>query len=149
MKADGGWTKEVAAIVRFERAAAGVSAIQKEIGAALSRCSVEAEIERATAEGRFRDAESLVDGTRTKTHLYHALLDREPCDSGYGERRLESHEIEERLEYECPACLEAWRLIERRRAARMELGIAKRALRSIGKAAIRRTALAKARGESA
>ena len=59
------------------------------------------------------------------------------CDSGYGDRRMEDHEIEEELESAgCEHCLQAWRAVLQRKEARREFGIAKRAIRAIGRAAI-------------
>jgi hypothetical protein len=130
-------TVELSAIVRYERAAANVSALKKRIGEALQKCSVHEEMERAFKVPPYT-ANHLIDGTHVKTHLHNAFQETTSCASGYGDRRMTDDEIEVWLEEEgCPHCLEAWRLIGDRKAARKEFGIAKRAIRSIGKRAIK------------
>lgn len=127
----------MAAVVRYEVAAARVSRLSKEIGEAIAKCSISIELEQSQDEETHR---RLVDGIRTRTHLYNAFHETTPCDSGWGSRRLDSDEIEEYLREEanCSSCLAAYQLIEQRRAARKEFGIAKRAIRTIGRTALAR-----------
>jgi len=118
-------SRPLAAIVRFERASRAVTAATKAIADSISRCSV-AEAEIADGHGnKYRDSKG-----RLKTHLWQ-LLNREV------EYFEDPEEFREELEsMQCPHCIETFRLIQERKAARKELGIAKRALRSIGRAAI-------------
>lgn len=125
------------AIIRYEQAARAVAAVRKQLGAALSRCSVNIELDEALAASPQKDARRFMDGDRVRTHLHEALTVEEPCDSGYGNRRLQEDEIGVWLEdSECPGCIEAWRLIVERKKARHEFGIAKRAIRAIGRLAL-------------
>ena len=127
-------------IIRYERAAQHVALLRKQIGEAINRCSVSEQVRELHSQGNYREADKLVDGLREKTHLYLALTAKEPCDSGYGEAKLDEYGVQVWLEDDgCEHCIEAWRLICERRQARAEYGIAKRAIRAVGRGAIRRT----------
>lgn len=127
------------AIIRYEQAARTLADLQKQIGVALSRCSVNIELDKALAASPQRDTSKLLVGDRVRTHLHEALTVEEPCDSGYGNRRLLGDEIGVWLEdSECAGCIEAWRLIVERKKVRQEFGIAKRVIRSIGRSAIKK-----------
>jgi hypothetical protein len=126
-------SRELAAIVRFERASRAVTAATKAIADSISRCSV-AEAEIADGHGnKYRDSKN-----RLKTHLWQLLNSQvEYCEDTGAPNYLSPEEFREELEsMQCPHCIETFRLIQERKAARKDLGIAKRALRSIGRAAI-------------
>jgi glutaredoxin len=131
--------KFIGALARHERAQQEVQRLKSAIGAALSQCPIS--VKYASIETTFEEREKMQDAKgRTRTHLWHALTETVECDSGYFMRRLDDGEISEYLAYDetgCPHCLEAWRLIQQRKVARQELGIAKRALRTLGKSAIK------------
>lgn len=123
-------SRPLAAIVRFERASRAVTAATKAIAEALAKCAASS-IVRFDEPWPIRDPEG-----NPRTHLWEALNLKETGDEGYL-RRLNEEERRLHLEYSgCPHCLQALDLIEQRKSARQELGIAKRALRSIGRAAI-------------
>ena len=123
-------SRALAAIVRFERASRAVTAATKAIADALAKCAASS-IVRLDEPWPIRDSDG-----NPRTHLWEALNLKQIGDHGYLER-LGEEERRVHLEYSgCPHCLQALDLIEQRKAARQELGIAKRALRSIGRAAI-------------
>lgn len=125
-------SRALAAIVRFERASRAVTAATKAIADSISRCSV-AEAEIADGHGnKYRDSKG-----RLKTHLWEFLNHQVEYCEETGAPYLSPEEFREELEsMQCPHCIETFRLIQERKAARKDLGIAKRALRSIGRAAI-------------
>lgn len=125
------------AIVRHERAAQNVRQLTTAIGKCFDECSVSKEIDALMLSGK--DYGHLLDGIKTKTHLWQALHASEPDESGYGTRGLDTYEIESFVE-ECPACHTAWLLIRERKKARQELGNARRAIRTIGRAELARAA---------
>ncbi len=128
--------KALTAVIRYEQAASSVKAITPNIGLAIARC----DIYRLAGEVDFpgKDTQALWDGKYVKTHLWQAYNETTDADCYHEERRLNDGEQEEYLrDADCPHCLEAWRLIQRRKDARKTLGAAKRAIRQIGKAAIR------------
>lgn len=131
--------RAMAAIVRQEVAAQQVSVIRRAIGEALSQCPVYLAAE-AGAILPSADVEKYYDGKYVRTHLHEALAHREPCDSGYGVTRLDADGVADWLT-ECDACSRAWTFILARKAARAELGIAKRAIRAIGRAELNRQAM--------
>lgn len=116
-----------AAIIRQEVAMQEVNRLKAGIGQAIEKCAI-SKLDRESYERKYRDEKG-----RTKTHLWSCLNERVECDSGYYSRLLHPEEIEEALSEECPHCLEAWRLIVKRKAVRQELGAAKRAIRNIGR----------------
>ena len=135
--------RAVAALIRYETAAAELNSIKKRIVAHLEKCPIT--IEAFSDEGMksFDHGRSLLwDGTRPNTHLHRALTN---TISDYcSERRLDQEEISTQLAGwdeddpdACPHCLVAWNLILSRKAARAEFGQAKRLVRALGKLAIR------------
>lgn len=116
-----------AAIIRHESAAQEAKRLKAGIGQAIEKCAI-SKLDCESREGKYRDEKG-----RTKTHLWSCLNERVECDSNYYSRLLHPEEIEEALSEECPHCLEAWRLIVKRKAVRQELGAAKRAIRNIGR----------------
>lgn len=128
-------SRPLAAIVRFERASRAVKEATTAISDSIARCSV-AEAEIADGHGnKYRDSKA-----RLKTHLWQVLQSQvEYCEETGAPSYLSPSEFMEELESTgCPHCIETFRLIQERKLARKELGIAKRALRAIGRAAIAR-----------
>jgi glutaredoxin len=128
--------KFIGALARHERAQQEVKRLKGAIGDAVSKCPIDL---LASQESDMFDEELFDNRGRTKNHLWRAF--REVTDDGFfSPRSLNSGEITYYLkdaETGCPHCLEAWRLIQQRKVARQELGIAKRALRTLGKSAIK------------
>lgn len=126
------------AIITYERAAAQVTDLTRRIGVALELCPIA--VEANTPDGRGFYNEKLLDGARVKTHLWHAFRETTDADAPYpSERRLIDWELTEYLEEQrCPHCAEAWELIKARKVARRSFGDAKRAIRSIGRNAIKK-----------
>lgn len=126
----------MSAIIRHERAAVEVARLTSEVGNALEKCPVNVmlrDMEYSAAIVKKLTAP----GGREKTHLWEALNEETESESGYGMRKLGHDEIAEYLEGAgCEHCLKAWDIIQQRKPARQELGIAKRAIRSIGRAAL-------------
>ncbi len=131
--------RALSAIVRYEIAAATASKITKEIRDAINGCPIF--MEAIESENPGQDTMTLWDGNRVKSHLYHCYRETTGSEGDvYSERYLSRDEQQEYLssvETGCPECLRAWRLILERKDARIEFGIAKRAIRTIGKAAIK------------
>ncbi|MFV3290155.1 hypothetical protein ACNFBR_15590 [Pseudomonas sp. NY11955] len=135
--------RAVAAVARYERAAAELTNIKRAIVAALDKCPITIEAFSDSGMESFDRGHSLLwDGTRPNTHLHRALTN---TVSDYcSERRLDQEEISDQLTGwddddpdACPHCLAAWNLILSRKAARAELGQAKRLVRALGKLAIK------------
>lgn len=126
-------SKAMDVIVRHERAKQAVDSLTRRIGVKLSHCSIS-----KACDGS--DETMYDEKGRVKTHLWQAFNHREPCDSGYGMTGLDDDGIEEALssssEYACRHCKRAWQLILQRKHARQELGNAKRAIRTMGRAAL-------------
>ena len=125
-------SKALDAIMRHERAAQEVAGLTRRIGVKLGHCS----ISKMPA-----DDETLIDEKgRLKTHLWHAFATREPSSCGWGEVGLDDEGIADALssgsEFACRHCKRAWQLILRRKVARQELGNARRAIRTMGRAAL-------------
>jgi len=134
--------RAVAAVARYERAAAELTNIKRAIVAALDKCPITIEAFSDSGMESFDRGHSLLwDGTRPNTHLHRALTN---TVSDYcSERRLDQEEISDQLTGwddddpdACPHCLAAWNLILSRKAARAEFGQAKRLIRALGKLAI-------------
>ena len=131
--------RAIAAIIRYESAAAELTKIKKGIVAELEKCSITIEAYKV-----FDDKSPLWDNSRVNHHLHQALT---ATVSDYcSERRLDQEEITDQLtgwdedsEGACPHCLAAWNLIISRREARQEFGAAKRTLRALGKTALKVT----------
>lgn len=120
------------ALARHELALQRLAEIKVQIGAELSKCPIQIELERLWSSISLPSADHLVDQKgRTKTHLWDAF--------NYG--GLEIDEITQYLADDtgCPHCAKAWDLILERKNARQEAGIAKRIIRYYGKVAIRLT----------
>lgn len=150
-------TRVIAALARHERAAGEIGVIKKAISNALDKCpiTIRAVGETSIFGDRLDSAEvaALWDGSRVKHHLHQALQTKIDNGTGWGgERNLDADEIREELsgynddpEYPneaslaCPHCLAAWDLIIQRKEVRHELGNAKRALRNLGKTAMKVT----------
>lgn len=146
-------TRVIIALARHERAAAELGHIKKGIVSELEKCPITVEAyDNQDLNCDFRnvseaDHKRLWDGSRVRHHLHEALQVRVENDREYGpDRKLHGYEIQAWLEghsdedeqlYQCPHCLAAWLLIERRKDVRHELGIAKRSLRALGKSALK------------
>lgn len=112
------------AAVAYERAAAKVECLSRDIGRALLQCPL-AMTDDLDAHGR------------PKTHLWQAYNRMVfVCDWGHS-RATTDEEQAAFLAETCPHCLEAWRLVAQRKAARQAMGIAKRSVRAAGKAGMR------------
>lgn len=144
-----GNTDALGAVVRYERAAASVAGFAKLIGAALEECSVSKELAVHGESGDTRAWDRLMDGKYVNTHLHQAFTMEVSDDHEYGGRLMRDAEIEAWLQEDegCEHCLRAYRLIQERRAARKEFGIAKRAIRTIGKRAIKQDTMTGGSGE--
>lgn len=143
----------IAALVRHEQAAGELSRIKKGIVKELEKCPITIEaygnsdLNCDFLNVSEEDHKRLWDGSRVRHHL-HKVLNSVSHDGGEydRERKLYDYEIRAWLEgyseeedqpYACPHCLAAWALIERRKEVRKEFGIAKRAIRGLGKTAIK------------
>lgn len=127
----------VAAIVRYERAAKRNAEFRVEISDALCRCTVSKEMDAVMSAPPYRcDESKYMDGNHVRTHLHESFKETTDCDSEYfAERKLSPDEITDWLsDTECQGCIDAWDLIQERKEVRREFGIAKRAIRSIGRA---------------
>lgn len=127
------------ACIAFEQAAQRVRELSQQIGEAIARCDIYGLAMESDHPGQ--DTFALWDGSRIKTHLWQAYHETTDAGDGYhSDRLLTKEEQEDFLEHEadCPHCLKAWRLVQERKEARKAFGAAKRAIRSIGKAAIAR-----------
>ena len=128
-------TQALCAVIRHERAARAVAALNRAIGDAVQQCS----IYRLAHETEFfpnKDAAALwtSDG-KVMTHLWEAY--NTTVDGPYSARQLDTDEQRDYLEgADCPHCLKAWEAVEQRRLARKELGQAKQSIRAIGRAAL-------------
>lgn len=135
--------RAVAAITRYERAAADLTRIKRAIVAELDKCPITIEAMSDSGMEHFDRGHSMLwDGTRPNTHL-HRALQMYTCDDYDREVKLQDYEIRYELEgdgedetLKCEHCLAAWALIERRKLARQEFGQAKRLVRALGKQAI-------------
>ena len=129
--------RAVAALIRYESAAAELTRIKKAIVTTLEQCPITIE-----AYKEFDDKSPLWDNSRVNHHLHQALT---ATVSDYcSERRLDQEEITDQLtgwdeesEGACPHCLAAWGLILTRKDARQEFGNAKRLVRALGKQALK------------
>ena len=130
--------KALAAIIRQERAMQEVAILKREIGQALAACPVSVELGRWDTSNTRR-AELTDPNGRPKTHIWQALNFTDIGCHGYPVR-LDINEIADFLADadECEHCQRAWALILKRKCVRQELGAAKRAIRSLGRAALKR-----------
>ena len=130
--------KALAAIIRQERALQEVARLKREIGLALAACPVSVELNRWETSNARR-AELTDQNGREKNHIWEALNFTDIGCHGYPVR-LDIREIADFLADadECEHCQRAWALILKRKCVRQELGAAKRAIRSLGRAALKR-----------
>lgn len=124
--------KALNAIIRHELAAQEVAGLTRRIGVKLGHCPI---------SNMPADNDSMIDEKgRLKTHLWHAFSHREISDCGPWEVGLGEDGIADALssgsEYACRHCKRAYQLILRRKTARQQLGNAKRAIRTMGRAAL-------------
>lgn len=145
--------RAIAAIIRYESAAAELTKIKKGIVAELESCPITIEAYQGNGiHGGFveiskADEKRLWDGSRVRHHLHEVLQVTTDDGGDYDrERKLRDDEIRAELEgygdhvadaYKCEHCLAAWMLIERRKVIRKEFGTAKRVLRQLGKSALK------------
>ncbi|QZX85323.1 hypothetical protein [Metapseudomonas otitidis] len=129
--------RNLAAIVRHERAAQENRKLTTAIGKEIAACPVSVELSDWNLHHARRKELSTDEGL-AKTHLWQALNHREPSSCGHGEVRLREDEIDDYLAEDpaCEQCRRAWALIQQRKVVRQELGRAKRAIRAIGRAAL-------------
>lgn len=146
-------SRVIAALARHERAAGELGCIKKGIVKELEKCPVTIEAyQNSDLNCDFlnvseEDHKRLWDGSRVRHHLHMALQALTDDGGDYDrERKLHDYEIRAELEglgydddqpHECPHCLAAWALIERRKVVRKEFGTAKRVLRALGKSALK------------
>lgn len=129
--------KFVKALARHELAVNNLAAATGAIGSELGKCPIQVELDRLMDlqwnGGGYSEVDKLRDNQyRTKTHLWHAF-------NGDGQDRLDDDEVNEYLtddETGCPHCAKAWGLIQDRKSARQELGVARRLIRYYGKEAL-------------
>jgi hypothetical protein len=133
--------KYMLAIIRHEKAKQAVDSLTRDIGFAISRCPVTVKSNDPLISNSERD-QLFDEGTgKTKTHLWHAFKHREPSSCGWGEVGLCEDGISDALsegsEFECEHCYHAYRMIVARKDVRNELGRARLAIRSLGRAALK------------
>lgn len=123
------------ACIAYDSAARRIRDLTRLIGESLELCPITKQANTPDARGYYPD--NLMDGGRIKTHLWHAFRETTDADAPYpSERHLVDWELEEYLEEQgCPHCVEAWRLVKERKAARRAFGLAKRNVRMIGRRA--------------
>ena len=128
----------ITALANHERLIQQIGQMKRQISAHLAECPVMKKINSpdiATDEYYgLMDQKGLV-----KTHLWEAF--NETVESDYGNQvRMHSDDQEIHLTEEytgCEHCYAAWRVIRDRREVRQELGSARRALRMLGKSAMK------------
>ena len=130
--------KAIAAIVRQERAMQEAKRLTIEIGRALAACPVNVELARWDISDTRR-AELTAQNGWPRTHIWQALNFTDTGSHGHPVR-LHMNEIADFMADadECEHCQRAWALILKRKAVRQEIGVAKRAIRSLGRAALKR-----------
>lgn len=128
----------MAAVVRYEKAAADVARLTDSIKLAIIQCpqSVKA---LAIAPDEPGGAELYAKDGRVKTHLWEAY--RRVARDDYGPDEavwfLNHGDSTEETGEGCANCAEAWHLINSRKLARLEFGLAKRSIRGLGKSFIK------------
>lgn len=132
------------ALIRLAERQAEVKRISQDIGAALAACPL------GNSPEYEAWARKQPQGALHYTHLGHAYQETVEDDDGYRshQRKLNIDEVDDVLRgmsdwdietigaglpYACPHCLAAHRLVQARKAARIQLGHAKRALTVMGK----------------
>lgn len=128
----------VAALAQHERLLQQIGAIKKQISKHLTECPVmkrvmDPDIGQLEYDGLISD-KGLV-----KTHLWEAF--NETIESDYGNQvQMQYDDQEIHLTEEdtgCEHCYDAWREIQDRKGVRQELGAARRAIRALGKSAMK------------
>lgn len=134
-------TRVITALANHERLLQQVGQMKKQIGAHLAECPVMKKandwtISAHDSKGLYDEKTGLV-----KTHLWGAF--NELTEGSYGMVRMDRDDQENYLtdpwcdETRCDHCYAAWRVIQDRRDVRQELGQARRALRMLGKSALK------------
>lgn len=133
-------TRVITALANHERLLQQVGQMKKQIGAHLAECPV---MKKANdwQLGETEYKQLFAPTGLVKTHLWEAF--NETGESDYGTRvAMNSDDQEVHLTEEdtgCEHCYAAWRVIQERRDVRQELGRARRALRMLGKSALKVT----------
>jgi len=133
--------KYLAAIIRHERAKHAVDALTREIGASIEACPITIKSNDPTLSNAERA--QLWDEVKgkNKTHLWQAFQIRETSSCGWRSVSLNEDSILDALseggDFECEHCYHAYTKIIERRQAKSELGSARRAIRSLGRAALK------------
>jgi hypothetical protein len=143
MKTETADSKFIAALANHERLLQQVGLMKKQISESLNKCPIMIKaIDWDTPESErheLHDSKGLI-----KIHLWGAF--NELTQGSYGMIRLDSDDQENYLtdpwndETRCDHCYAAWRVIQDRKEVRQALGRARRAIRQLGKTAIRLTA---------
>jgi hypothetical protein len=133
-------TRVITALANHERLLQQVGQMKKQIGAHLAECPVMKKANHPDTIGD--DYYALIDQKGlVKTHLWEAF--NETVESDYGNPILmDRDEQQDYLAQEdigCEHCYAAWRVIQDRKDVRQELGSARRALRMLGKSALKVT----------
>ncbi|SBW79864.1 hypothetical protein PVE_R1G1978 [Pseudomonas veronii 1YdBTEX2] len=133
-------TRVITALANHERLLQQVGQMKKQIGAHLAECPVMKKANDWNISAQ--DSKDLYDEKMlVKTHLWEAF--NETVESDYGNQvAMNSDDQEIYLTEEdtgCEHCYAAWRVIQERRDVRQELGRARRALRMLGKSALKVT----------
>lgn len=128
-------SKYMRAIVRHEKAAQAVRSVSVRIGDAIRRCPVAKELSDWNLSNARR-AEIFDEKTgRDKTHVWQVFN----APNHYGEHLDRESMLEELHPCNggCRHCYRAFKLIEHRKTLRGELGNARRAIRALGRNAIK------------
>ncbi|QLG93739.1 hypothetical protein HZF02_18055 [Pseudomonas yamanorum] len=131
-------TRVITALANHERLLQQVAQMKKQIGAHLADCPAMKKANDPDTIGD--DYYALIDQKGlVKTHLWEAF--NNTVESDYGNQVLMSYDDQEiHLTEEdtgCEHCYAAWRVIQYRKDVRQELGRARRALRMLGKSALK------------
>lgn len=135
-------SKFIVALANHERLLQQVGAMKKQISESLNKCPIMIKaIDWDTPESerqQLYDSKGLI-----KTHLWGAF--NELIEGSWSPVRMEHDDQENYLtdpwcdETRCEHCYAAWRVIQDRKEVRQALGKARRAIRQLGKTAIRLT----------
>ena len=131
-------SRVITALANHERLLQQIGQMKKQITAHLSECPVMKKVN--SLDIPLNEYYGLMDQKGlVKTHLWEAL--NETVESDYGNQvSMNSDDQEIHLTEEdtgCEHCYAAWRVIQDRREVRQELGSARRALRMLGKSALK------------
>lgn len=133
-------TRVITALANHERVLQQVGQMKKQIGAHLAECPVMKKANDWNISAQ--DSKDLYDEKMlVKTHLWGAF--NETVEGDYGNPVLmDRDEQQDYLAQDdtgCEHCYAAWQVIQDRRDVRQELGRARRALRMLGKSALKVT----------